>query len=154
MRGEYIMLTQQQKECIEYLSVGTMTIQEIADKIGCTTRVIYKWKNNGEFKAELDKCSHEFQTGIIDEANSLLANKLGQAVKNIVDIANDKNVGDKVRLDANQYLINRILGNTTTKIEQSNTDTTGNKPIVDIDNMLEVINNKENVIDLTKKIGK
>ena len=45
------MLTQQQKECIEYLSVGTMIIQEIADKIGCTSRVIYKWKNNQEFKA-------------------------------------------------------------------------------------------------------
>jgi len=130
------MLTQQQKECIEYLSVGTMIIQEIADKIGCTSRVIYKWKNNQEFKAELDKCSHEFQSGIIDEANSLLVNKLGQAVKNILDIAN-------------QYLINRILGNTTTKIEQTNIDTIGKNTDVNIDDMLNEIK-EDNVIPLAK----
>jgi len=143
------MLTQQQKECIEYLSVGTMIIQEIADKIGCTSRVIYKWKNNQEFKAELDKCSHEFQSGIIDEANSLLVNKLGQAVKNILDIANDKDASEKVRLDANQYLINRILGNTTTKIEQTNIDTIGKNTDVNIDDMLNEIK-EDNVIPLAK----
>lgn len=142
------MLTQQQIECIDYLSVGTMTIQEIADKLSCTTRVIYKWKNNQEFKAELDKRSHEFQTGIIDEANSLLVNKLGQAVKNIIDIANDKKAGEKVRLDANQYLINRILGNTTTKIEQSNTDATGKNDNVDIDQLINEVKEDNNVIAL------
>lgn len=142
------MLTQQQKECIEYLSVGTMTIQEIADKIGCTTRVIYKWKNNSEFKADLDKYSHEFKSGIIDEANSLLVNKLGQAVKNIIDIANDKTASEKVRLDANQYLINRILGNTTTKIEQSNTDSTGKNTNVDIDQLINEVKEENNIIEL------
>jgi uncharacterized protein YjcR len=141
MRGEYIMLTQQQKECIEYLSIGTMKIQEIADKIGCTSRVIYKWKNNQEFKAELDKCSHEFQSGIIDEANSLLVNKLGQAVKNIIDIANDKDASEKVRLDANQYLINRILGNTTTKIE---TNAVVDKDTISTDVLDKELNEFEN----------
>lgn len=148
------MLTQQQIECIEHLTIGTMTIQEIADKIGCTTRVIYKWKNNEEFKAELYKRSHDFQIGIIDEANSLLANKLGIAVKNIIDIANDKAVSEKVRLDANQYLINRILGNTTTKIEQSNTDTTGKTDVKDIDSMLSEIDSKSNVIELPNMVAK
>lgn len=152
------MLTQQQIVCIEHLTIGTMTIQEIADNIGCTTRVIYKWKNNQEFKAELEKHSREFQSGIISEANNLLTSKLGQAVNNIITIANDKTASEKVRLDANQYLINRILGNTTTKIEQSNTDTTGNKDIKDIDSMLSEIDSKSNdqgnVVDLPKKVAK
>jgi uncharacterized protein YjcR len=148
MRGEYTMLTQQQTECIEHLTIGTMTIQEIADKIGCTTRVIYKWKNNQEFKAELEKHSREFQTGIIYEANSLLTSKLGQAVKNIVDIANDKTASEKVRLDANQYLINRILGNTTTKIEQSNTDTTGKNADIDIDQLINEVKEDNNIVEL------
>jgi len=150
------MLTQQQMECIEYLTIGTMTVQEIADTIGCTTRVIYKWKKNEEFKAELDKCSRDFQTGIIDEANGLIINKLGTAIKNVIDIANDKKASDKVRLDANLYLINRILGNTTTKIEQTSTDNNKNND-VDIDTILNEISetntqneDKDNIIELPK----
>lgn len=111
------MLTEQQQITIDYLILGTMTIQEIADKVGISARVIYKWKKNEEFKAELSKRTHEFKTGIVDEANNILVAKLGQSIKNVIDIANDKNNSDKVRLDANFYIINRILGNTTTKIE-------------------------------------
>ena len=130
------MLTQQQTECIDYLIAGTMTIQEVANKVGCTSRVIYKWKKVEEFAVELKKRSHEFQTGIVDEAEGLIVSKLGQAISNVIDIANNKDTSDKVRLDANQYLINRILGNTTTKIEQANTDNTGIDKVVNMDDML------------------
>lgn len=143
------MLSQQQMECIDHLSAGAMTILEVANKVGCTSRVIYKWKNNGEFRAELDKRSREFKSGIISEVDGLLVNKLGQAMKNVIDIANDKASSDKVRLDANQYIINRILGNTTTKIEQSAADSTGKDNNVDITKMLAEIDSPEdNPIDL------
>ncbi|MDU3548952.1 MAG: hypothetical protein E7F83_16220 [Clostridium sp.] len=142
------MLTNQQIECIENLVVGTMTVAEVANKVGCTSRVIYKWKNNGEFKAELDKRSLEFKSGIIQEAQDLLTSKLGVAISNIVDIANDKNTSDKVRLDANQYLVNRILGNTTTKIEQS-IDNNKDDNSVNIDALIDdIIDNEDNVIEL------
>ncbi|MDC4240060.1 hypothetical protein NE398_07775 [Clostridium tertium] len=142
------MLTNQQIECIENLVVGTMTVAEVANKVGCTSRVIYKWKNNGEFKAELDKRSLDFKSGIIQEAQDLLTSKLGVAIKNIVDIANDKNTSDKVRLDANQYLVNRILGNTTTKIEQNITDSKDDT-YIDIDNLLDDLEEEqEEVIEV------
>lgn len=144
------MLTNQQIECIENLVIGTLTIKEIASKIGCTPRVIYKWKNNNEFKAELDKRSLEFKSGIIQEAQNLLTSKLGIAISNIVDIANDKNTSDKVRLDANQYLVNRILGNTTTKVEQNISDNKEDT-YIDIDNLLDDLEEEqEEVIKIAK----
>ena len=148
------MLTQQQMEVIDYLVIGTMTIEEIASKAGCTSRVIYKWKRNEDFKAEWKKRSLDFQSGIIDNANELLVNKLGQAIANVIDIANDKNSSDKVRLDANQYLINRILGNTKTKIEQSNDDKNNHDDkSKDLDDLLEEIQEDNIVIPKVKTKG-
>ncbi|WP_346874223.1 hypothetical protein [Clostridium sp. UBA5988] len=147
------MLTQQQMEVIDYLVVGTMTIDEIASKAGCTSRVIYKWKKNEDFKAEWKKRSLDFQSGIIDNANELLVNKLGQAIANVIDIANDKNSSDKVRLDANQYLINRILGNTTTKIEQSNIDGNKETEVKNMDDILAEIEEDNIIIKRPKKQG-
>lgn len=143
------MLTTQQIETIDYLILGTMTIQEIADTVGCTSRVIYKWKKNEEFKAELEKRSRDFKTGIIDEADTLLVNKLGQAIKNVVEIANDKKSSDKVRFDANCYIINRILGNTTTKIETNTIEDKQNNDI-DMDQLINQITEEDNVIDISQ----
>ena len=138
------MLTEQQKECIEQLVVGTKTIQQIADEIGCTRRVISKWKNhNEEFMRELDKRSHLFESGLIDEAQSLLKRTLGQAVENIVKIANDSKEKAETRLKANQYLVDRVLGNTTTKIEQTNNDKAKDKEPIDIDKVLENIKKQD-----------
>ena len=144
------MLTNQQIECIENLVVGTMTNKEIAKKIGCTERVIYKWKLNEEFKAEWKKRSLAFETGIIQEAHNLLTSKLGVAINNIIDIANDKKESAKTRLDANEYLINRILGNTTTKVEQT-IETDNKEEVINIDDMLkDVIEEDSNIIELDK----
>lgn len=151
------MLTEQQRECIDQLCIGTKTIQEIAKDIGCRRETISRWKNQDEeFKAELNKRSHDFENGLIDEAQTLLKRKLGIAIDNILTIANDSTVKEETRLKANQYLVDRVLGNTTTKIEQTNDDSIGNKKdIKDINSMLKEIDNKENnVIDLPKKVGK
>ena len=149
------MLTEQQRECIDQLCIGTKTIEEIAKDIGCRRETISRWKNgNEEFKAELNKRSHDFENGLIDEAQTLLKRKLGIAIDNILTIANDSTVKEETRLKANQYLVDRVLGNTTTKIEQSNADNNNNKTIQDIDSMLQEIDNKEkNVINLHEKVG-
>ena len=136
------MLTEQQIECIELLCTGSKTDQEIADYIGCTRRTVSKWKNhNEEFKAELHKRTHDFESKLIDDTQSLLKRKLGIAVNNILDIANSDSVKEETRLKANQYLIDRVLGNTTTKIEQ-HTDDNNKKEPVDIDKMLQDIKKK------------
>lgn len=134
------MLTEQQRECIELLCIGTKTDQQIAKEIGCARETVSRWKNgNEEFKRELHKRSHLFESGLIDEAQSLLKRKLGVAVANIVEIANDKTEKAETRLKANQYLVDRVLGNTTTKIEQSSDDKTNDKKPINIDEVLENI---------------
>lgn len=142
------MLTEQQRECIDQLCIGTKTIQEIAKIIGCRRETISRWKNRDEeFKAELNKRSHTFENGLIDEAQTLLKRKLGVAIANILEIANSNLTKEETRLKANEYLVDRVLGNTTTKIEQTNEDKKENNP-VHIDAMLKEINN--NVIKMPK----
>ncbi|AGX43967.1 hypothetical protein [Clostridium saccharobutylicum] len=144
------MLTEQQRECIDQLCIGTKTDQEIAKDIGCRRETVSRWKNqNKEFKAELNKRSHDFENGLIDEAQTLLKRKLGIAIDNILNIANDSTVKEETRLKANQYLVDRVLGNTTTKIEQFNTDSTGKNTNVNIEDMLNEIK-EDNVIALPK----
>ena len=134
------MLTQQQRLCLERLIAGTKTTGEIAKEIGVSRETVSKWKNhNEEFKKELDKRSREFETGLIDEANSLLKRTLGQAVANIIEIANNESEKAETRLKASQYLVDRVLGNTTTKIEQSNDDKAKDKKPINIDEVLENI---------------
>ena len=143
------MLTQQQVECIERLCAGTKTMAQIAKEIGCSRETISKWKNhNEEFKAELHKRSHDFESNLIDEAQSLLKRKLGVAIDNIVEIANDKSEKAETRLKANQYLVDRVLGNTTTKIEQNTDDGNKENTKVDIESTLKAIKNKNNVVEL------
>ena len=134
------MLTQQQRECLEMLIVGTKTTTEIAKEIGVSRETVSKWKNrNEEFKRELDKRSRQFETGLIDEAESLLKRTLGQAVGNIIEIANNPKNKEETRLKASQYLVDRVLGNTTTKIEQTNDDKAKDKEPINIDEVLENI---------------
>lgn len=142
------MLTEQQKECIELLCTKNMEIQEIAKRIGCDRRTIHRWRTaNEEFKRELDKQSHLFESGLINEAQSLFKRMLNKAVRNIAEIADDKTEKAETRLKANQYLVDRVLGNTTTKIEQSSDDKTNDKAPVDIDKTLE------NIKKQGKKLG-
>ena len=103
------MLSKKQEECIMLLSLKTMTKQEIADRVGCSRQIIYDWLKQDKFKAELDKALLEFKNTAVKDTQTLLAKTLGQAVQNVIDIANDKNEDTTVRLKANEYLINKIF---------------------------------------------
>ncbi|MBY7007876.1 hypothetical protein FDA25_18045 [Clostridium botulinum] len=147
------MLTEQQRDCIDQLCIGTKTIQEIANDIGCRRETISRWKNQDEeFKAELNKRSHDFDNGIIDEGKRSYTRILGEAIENIREIANDKEVDAGTRLKANVEIVDRTLGKATTKIEQSSAGD-NNKTPVSITDMLEQVQ-KDNVIELPKDKAK
>lgn len=143
-----MILNEKHYKCIELLIKG-LKYTEISAQVPCSRDSIYRWLEDTTFKAEVDKCRHEIKT----QSNSRILAKLDTYVDKIEQIAFNSS-SDNVKLNALQFLYETVNGKATTKIEQSNTDTTGNKPIADIDNMLEVINNKENVIDLPKVVGK
>lgn len=143
-----MQLSEKHYKCIEMLIRGDK-YTEIAEKVPCSRQAIYDWLKDKTFKAELDRCLLDIKT----TAQNKILGKTDTYLSKIEDIAFNS-ASDNVKLNALTFLWETVYGKATTKIEQSNTDTTGNKPIADIDNMLEVINNKENVIDLTKVVGK
>lgn len=118
------VLTEQQKECINLLVLGTMTKIQIADSIGVAEKTIYNWLNNNPvFKENLQKCTDIFAESKILDAKNKLATHLDMAIANIVEIAQDKS--NSKSYEANKYLIDRNLGGISTRIEQ----TTDNKDI-------------------------
>lgn len=148
-------LTDKQNETIDLLMLGNLSKGQIAKSVGIAEKTVYNWLNNNEeFKAELQKRTDVFNNTRMADGKNKLATYLDMAINNIVEMANDKS--NTKCYDANRYIIDRNLGNTTTKIEQTNDNSNGNsKDIKDIDSMLQEIDNKENnVINLPKKVGK
>ena len=133
------MIDKQKSEAINYLVEGLKTREEIAKIIGVGERTLYRWLKDTEFKAECQKRAELFENDLLRESQSLLKHKLGSAIDNIVEIANNPKTKEETRLKANQYLVDRVLGNTTTKIEQSNEGDNKDKQPVDIDKVLENI---------------
>lgn len=148
-------LTDKQNETIDLLMLGNLSKGQIAKSVGIAEKTVYNWLNNNEeFKAELQKRTDVFNNTRMADGKNKLATYLDMAINNIVEMANDKS--NTKCYDANRYIIDRNLGNTTTKIEQTNDNSNGNsKDIKDIDSMLQEIDNKENnIINLPKKVGK
>lgn len=133
------LIDKQKSEAINYLVEGLKTREEIAKIIGVGERTLYRWLKDTEFKAECQKRSELFENDLLRESQSLLKHKLGNAIDNIVEIANNPKIKEETRLKANQYLVDRVLGNTTTKIEQNNEGDNKDKQPVDIDKVLENI---------------
>jgi len=143
-----MQLSEKHYKCIELLIQG-LKYTEIAEKVPCSRQAIYDWLKDKTFKAELDRCLLDIKTA----AQNRILGKTDTYLSKIEHIAFNS-ASDNVKLNALEFLWETVYGKATTKIEQSNTDTTGNKPIEDIDSMLTKLDNKENVIDLAKKIGK
>ncbi|QMW90207.1 hypothetical protein FF104_06175 [Clostridium butyricum] len=133
------LIDKQKSEAINYLVEGLKTREEIAKIIGVGERTLYRWLKDTEFKAECQKRAELFENDLLRESQSLLKHKLGSAIDNIVEIANNPKIKEETRLKANQYLVDRVLGNTTTKIEQNNKGDNKDKQPVDIDKVLENI---------------
>lgn len=106
------MLDEKKIRAIDYLVEAKHTKVEIAQLVGVSRRSLYDWLDNEEFRKEWDKRLQEIQT----HGMSTLKATLGQNIANIILLAT-RAESEKVRLDANQYLIDRVLGKTTTKID-------------------------------------
>lgn len=134
------MLKENQIEAIDYLIAGGHTKLEIAKIVGIGDRTLYNWLNNDEFKAEMHRRAELFKTTVKGEAQAYMLNKIGQAMQNIVDIANNAD-SDKVRLEANIWIYESMLGKPTSKQEIITSENKDNSD-VDIDDIInDVIEN-------------
>ena len=105
------MIDERKEEAITLIIQGEQFI-DIAKLVGIARSTLYDWMENKEFKTELDKRRQEIKV----QGNNLILNELGSYIKELKHIALcDKSA--KVRSDTAQYLVDRVLGKTTTKIE-------------------------------------
>ena len=141
------MIDKQKSEAISYLVQGGISKGDIAKMVGVSERSLYRWLNDDEFKAELQKQAEVFEKQVIKESQTLLRGQLSTSIKGIVEIANDNSNKEETRLKAYQYLVDRVLGNTTTKIEQE-VNEKKDAAKVDIESTLKAIKEKNKVVKL------
>lgn len=99
------MLDEKHIAAIDYILSGTMLKQEIADRVGISTRTLNRWENDIEFKAELDRRREQLkkcgENKIVNETTNLVAQMLDLAYKS-TDL--------RVKYNAIKYLLDRSLG--------------------------------------------
>lgn len=106
------LLDRRQRKAIALLIENQYKKTEIADMVGVSRQTIYDWMKNKEFAAELDKTLQQIK---IFGENSIKAN-LQQHINQIQKLAATAE-SEKTRLEAATYLVDRVLGKTTSKID-------------------------------------
>lgn len=97
---------------IELLADGELTKVDIAKKVGIARQTIYDWMNDDKFKAELDNRLHQRKVFVQKKIDG----KLDFVIDKLYELANDDS-NKRVQAQVLQYLADRSLGKTTTKLE-------------------------------------
>ncbi|KKX99838.1 MULTISPECIES: phBC6A51 family helix-turn-helix protein [Paraclostridium] len=105
------MLTEEQRYAAELVAKGEKIV-DIAKLCKVSRQTVYDWKEKKDFKAEVDRFVNDIKT----KSEKSIAMSLETYIKELEKIALTGK-SEKNKLDALQYLVNRVLGNTTTKTE-------------------------------------
>lgn len=128
------MLDDRKERAISLLIQGEQ-ITNIAKSMGLSRTTIYNWMMDDEFRNELGKREQEIKT----QGNRMILNKLNSCIDELLSIALSGD-SEKVRSDTAQYLVDRVLGKPTSKIEQSAEQNENN---VSKDLVLDAIEDKD-----------
>lgn len=101
------IITKEQDIMIDMILQGE-TISDIAKSIGCTRQSIYNWKDKPHIKAEIEARRQDLKK----TAHNVIVRDVCTYVENIKELAN-KSTDQRVRLQANKYLIDQCLGSPT-----------------------------------------
>lgn len=122
------------KQAIAYMLEGR-SISDVARLCNVSRASIYNWMKDKTFKAELDKERECLKTDI----NRKIANRSEVYIEQMHRIATTSK-SDKERRAACEYLLDRFLGKSTTKVEGIDKDNgDDDKKVVDIEAMLKNI---------------
>lgn len=127
----------ERKELAMSLLIKGDSVIDIAKLVGVNRNTIYNWQEEEEFKAEMGKRKHD----IILQGNNMIVNELNLYVSELKRIALCGK-SEKVRSDTSQYLIDRVLGKTTTRLE---VDAKTEEDSVTYDILEQELNSIENV---------
>ncbi|AZV58943.1 helix-turn-helix domain-containing protein [Clostridium sp. AWRP] len=112
-----VVLNEKQEKMISMLIQGE-TIAGIARKVNVTRSTIYSWLSKDNIKAELNRRRQD----IVNEGNNYILKDVRSYIDNIKELANDSS-DKRVKLAANQYLMNRVYGSPASVIETYNDET-------------------------------
>lgn len=108
------MLDETRLKAIDLLIAGTTTKVEIAKMCGMSRTWLYDIMDEPEVVAEMNRRLQRIKTFGENQLKATLQDR----INNIIALATNAE-SEKVRLDASIYLTNRVLGNTTTKLDIS-----------------------------------
>jgi hypothetical protein len=112
------MLTKQQETVVAKISAGER-IMDISRELDVPRSNIYYWlKHDEEFKAEL----HRIEQMTKLQAQQYVMYRLNTYLANIDRIANLTDGDVRTVQKANEYMVNRVLGNPTNIIETNSND--------------------------------
>ncbi|OOM81964.1 hypothetical protein CLPUN_06790 [Clostridium puniceum] len=109
------MLDEKHMNAIKLLSPKTMSKAEIAERVGISTRTLNRWENDEEFRAELDRRREQLKKTGRNE----ITDDICTYINNMKEMANQK-TDNRVRFQANKYLIDQCLGSPSAVKEDSN----------------------------------
>ena len=123
-------------EAIKYLLEGRK-VSDIARLLNVSRTALYDWQRDEEFKAELER----HRKDICDNINKKITDRLDIYVEQLHIIATTSK-SEKNKLQALQYLMNRVLGAPTSKVaDVSKEEENKEDAVVDINNILNEIDN-------------
>lgn len=125
------MLTKEQEKAITLYIEGNK-ITDIAKVVSVSRQTVHSWLNLDEVKAELDKRKQD----LANRGNQLILKDITTYIDNIKDLANDC-TDNRVKLAANQYLLNRVYGNPTGIFDTSEDNDNTNVDTTQLANELE-----------------
>jgi transposase-like protein len=112
-----VVLNEKQEKMISMIIQGE-TIAAIARSVNVTRSTIYSWLNKDNIKAELNRRRQD----IVNEGNNYILKDVKSYIDKIKELAKDKS-DKRTCLAANQYLLNRVYGNTTSVAETYSDET-------------------------------
>jgi len=95
-----------------------ISIAEIARKLNVSRQTIYVWKSEGIVMAELETRRQQLKK----TAQNKIASDICTYIDNMKQMANQK-TDNRVRFQANKYLIDQYLGSPTAAKEEAKTPT-------------------------------
>lgn len=135
------MLNEKQIKGAKLYAEGA-TPTEISRELGVSRQAFYGWLKNKEFTSEVDRFIQEIVTSAEKNMNSKVENYI-HALEDIAFTGRS----EKNRTDALTYLLDRVLGKATTRVQDVTEDKEDGKKEISWDNIEE----EDNILELKKK---
>lgn len=134
------MLNEKQIKGAKLYAEGS-TPTEISRELGVSRQAFYGWLKNKEFTSEVDRFIQEIVTSAEKNMNSKVENYI-HALEDIAFTGRS----EKNRTDALTYLLDRVLGKATTRVQDVTEDKEDGNKEISWDNIEE-----DKVLELKKK---